>query len=1075
MTPKERGRAKVEALVQGYRANLRELRDARTSEAVIRLEYLDPFWEALGWDVGNTARKPAGEKDVLIEAGVGTIEDKRFRHRRCDYFFRVSGFPRFLLEAKKPAVSVDDAEAVFQSKTYAWNAKIPFAVLTNFEGLRLFDATVMPSHAHPTRGLVADFKLGFEDYFNQWDALWDTFSREAVEGGSLDRLFASLKKLRAGRRIRNADRMLFDLRGTDQVDRVFLQHLEDFRERFAKALYRENRSAFPDAETRHGAANLTEATQRLIDRLVFIRVCEDREIMVYGRLLRLLQDCKPDELYPRLTEVFRELDTKYNGYLFKPHPLSERLNVDGTLLAGFIRSLYTPEGPYCFDRIGDDILGITYERFLGSVVTVSNGQVTAEQKPEVRHAGGVYYTPRFVVDSIIRRVIGPKIEGKSPREVLKVKVLDPACGSGSFLIAALQFLMEHCRQYVAEHPETATEGAGRKRRKVAFKNAAGAWHLSPEFRAELLTSCIHGVDIDQQAVEVTVMSLYIKMLEGAFPPNWQQDFLNAKLLPPLDNNIRCGNSLIDPEQLADYFDEIHGPLFADLDPDAQFRINPFAWHSATKGFGNVLARANGSGAGRGFDCIIGNPPYIRVQELNKWAATECAFYNWRYQSARGNFDIYVAFLERGLELLAPAGLLGFICPHKFWQASYGAGIRELIAQGRHLRSVVDFGHQQVFDGATTYTAIHVLSKSVNRSKVDYARVEELADGLALLTAIDAGQRVEGATRWKAEHPRPEDSTFAFVPAGAKLFDPDPAQQRPPLGELCALAQGIKTSADKVFVVSLISQRGDLATVQSEETQRVHEVEAALLRPLIKSEHMRAFDVRPSDLRLLFPYDVRGDEWRMFTPQEMAQRFPRAWNDYLLPLKSVLEARERSRMKGREDWYGYIYPKNFVLLSKPKLLTPDMADRMRIGFDEAGEYIFSGGAAGGVAIVPPRDVDPWFLMGVLNSALIETHVRLRGQAFRGGWLNCEIRFIRNLPIQLPRTAAEKRTAERIAAGARAIVQAKQRLRANNLGDNQRERHEREIETQEAQINRHVNQLYGVKASAASSRRAAAEDE
>jgi hypothetical protein len=431
----------IRRLVQAFRENHRALRDQGTPEAVIREEYINELWRLLGWDVTNRQHRSLAEKDVVVEANVGTVEGREIHQRRPDYLFRIDGFPRFVVEAKKCAVDIGtDKDAIFQAKTYAWSAQIPFAILTNFERFRLFDTTVKPSYHEIEIGLIADFDLRFEDYEQQWDVLEQTFGREAVAAGSLEKLLAKIKHVRAGRRIRGIDRMLLDLQGSEPVDKAFLAHLGDFRLRLARELYRENKAAFPEANTKHGAARLAEATQRLIDRLVFIRVCEDRGITSYGELRDAVNAARDNrgELYPELVRLFRRFDERYNGYLFKAH-FSEELSMPPEALVDFIRSLYLPDGPYRFDAIGDDILGIIYERFLGSAITVTKGDVDAVPKPEVRHAKGVYYTPTFVVDTIVRRVVGPKIEGKSPLEVLDVKILDPACGSGSFLITALQY------------------------------------------------------------------------------------------------------------------------------------------------------------------------------------------------------------------------------------------------------------------------------------------------------------------------------------------------------------------------------------------------------------------------------------------------------------------------------------------------------------------------------------------------------------------------------------------------------------------------------------------------------------
>ncbi len=1059
----------IDDLVRGFAQHIRELKGPDYLEARVRSQYIDPFWRLLGWDVDNRAQLGPADAEVIMEPTVDVADGQRLRARRPDYIFRLNGFPRFVVEAKKPAVDLDaDHDAIYQAKRYAWSSTIPFAILTDFEQFRLFDTTLKPILTAPGRGLIDDFRLDFHQYPAQWDVLLATFGREAVAGGSLERLRAKVRKVSPRRRIRSVDRMLIDLRGDEPVDREFLDCLQEHRKHFARALYRDNRNLFPEAHSLHGAAALTEAVQRLMDRLVFMRVCEDRDVAPWGELRATLDRIAGEGggLYDALQAEFRRLDKSYNGYLFKAHPLLEAATVDDAVLADFIRDLYPPDGPWDFSAIGDDILGIVYERFLGNVVTVKRHQADVVEKPEVRHAGGVYYTPRFVVDTIIRRVVGAKVEGKAPADVLDVKILDPACGSGSFLVAALQYLFDHCIAAVQADPSLAIAplpGAGKRRKKseIAFQDRRdGRWYLAPDFRSALLTHCIHGVDIDQQAVEVTVMSLYLKMLESKLPENWQQDWVENRLLPPLDNNIRCGNSLIDPQSYDDYLTFAKKGLFGE-DADTAFRINRFDWNSRTGGFGRILDEKAVKERGRaGFDCIIGNPPYIRVQELNKWAPEECEFYKWRYASAKkGNYDIYVVFTERALSLLAPDGLLGFIMPHKFWQAVYGAGLRKIIAEGQHLQRVVDFKEEQVFAGATTYTAIHVLSRRGGVKFVDYASISPLVDGASQVAAVEACQPADGIGYAACPHPGAERWSFV-VGVAAALADSNGSIQ--PLKSVARLAQGIKTSADKVFVLTRCGRNGDHAEVLSTQSGRRHLIETGVLRPLIKSEHMRRFAIEPSDRVLLFPYEATDGRFRPIPPEKWQAEFPSAW-EYLCEMRQVLEARERGKMAGRPDWYAYIYPKNFDALSQPKLTIPDIAERMRVGIDADGEYIFSGGGAGGNAIIPHQPDLLLFLAGVLNSRLIEAVLKESGTKFRGGWLNCEIRFIRDLPIKLPTTKTDRQLADRVTESVRAIMAAKTRLRPGAtppLSDRERTSLETEVEAHERRIDEAVFRLYGV---------------
>lgn len=1054
----EEGRGLVGELVHAFSTNIRTLRDCETLEAVVRQEYIDPFWKALGWDVANTAHRGPAEKDVVIEASVGTIEAQRFRSRRPDYLFRIDGFPRFIVEAKRPAVDLaTDRDAIFQTKTYAWSAQIPFAILTDFEEFRLFDATLKPNHDEPERGVIQDFDLRYEDYPTQWDALWATFSRQAVAAGSLEQLLARIKKVRKGRRIRGIDRMLIDLRGSEPVDRAFLGHLEDYRERFARELYRENPRAFPQAHTRHGAAKLTEAAQRLIDRLVFIRICEDRDIAQWGGVRGDVDQAVEQrlELYPILVARFRQLDREYNGYLFRPH-FTEELDVSGQLLADFIRSLYPPDGPYRFDAIADDLLGITYERFLGSVITVRRRRVEVEEKPEVRHAGGVYYTPRFVVETIIRRVVGPQLEDRTPLEVLELKILDPACGSGSFLIAAFQYLMDHCLRYFAAHPDAArvpaTPRARKRKRELAFQDDDGQWHLAPDFKAAILTSSLHGVDIDAQAVEVTIMSLYLKMLEGKLPPNWQREWLENELLPPLDNNIRCGNSLLSQTDFDRWWEDKHANLFAG-DQDTRFRMNPFDWTSHTRGFGRLLEDRSG------FDAVIGNPPYIRVQELNKWAPDECEFYKWRYKSAKkGNYDIYVVFIERALELLAPTGLLGFICPHKFWQAKYGEGLRKIIADGKHLRSVIDFADQQVFRGGTTYTAIQVFGECPTDGAVDYARVTELKDGDAQCRAIDDGRRAADVQKFGATHPR-EQCPWVFVRHSVRTWLDAMRGDNPALAEITSkIAQGIVTSCDPVYFVIKRRKR-----FFSEATHREHRLDAEVVHPVLKGAvHMKRWLALPTDLHVLFPYEKHHDAWRLIPEEKFQTEYKHTWK-YLLDNANRLRARESGRMQKRDDWYAYIYPKNFDVMLTSKVLVPSIATRGEYSTDEAGQCFFvgsGGGGGGGYGIIPSIDIDLFYLCGLLNSVPLDTYLKLITTRFHSGWYAYSNAYLAQLPIKLPQAASERRDAERISERVREIIDAKKTLQRTTLGQRERERLERQVEAHEAAIDELVCRLYGV---------------
>ncbi len=358
----------------------------------------------------------------------------------------------------------------------------------------------------------------------------------------------------------------------------------------------------------------------------------------------------------------------------------------------------------------------------------------------------------------------------------------------------------------------------------------GTKRLSVYRKAKILRNNLFGVDIDPQAVEITMMSLYLKALEG------EQSQLPPKqhLLPELKYNIMCGNSLIGP----DIYDQ--GVLFADEERD---RINAFDWHfvpvasvspPASFGAGDSTAttlRRSQSGAAPpsigqvmrdgGFDCVVGNPPYVRIQHMKEWAPVEVEFYKDHYKSASsGNYDIYVVFIERGLSLLNEKGKLAFICPHKFFNAQYGGPLRTLLSEGKHLAHAVHFGDQQVFEGATTYTCLLFLEKSGSK-QLQFEKVNDLE-----------GWRATGAaTEGKIPAADITGSEWNFT-AGERGSLLERLKRMPvKLGDIAErMAQGIRTSANEVYVLDLVSGGKSLITAHSKQLDQKVKLERKTVSP-----------------------------------------------------------------------------------------------------------------------------------------------------------------------------------------------------------------------------------------------------
>lgn len=943
--------ARVLELADRFDYNRKAYRSGHFNETQVRHEFIDPLFECLGWDVNNREGYAEAYKDVVhedaIKIGGAT--------KAPDYCFRVGGTRKFFVEAKKPSLDLhDDPAPAFQLRRYAWSAKLPLSILTDFEEFAVYDCRVKPDKSDRS-ATARTFYLHYHEYANRWAEIAAIFSRDAILKGAFDQYAESAAAKR----------------GTSEVDAVFLREIELWRETLAQTAALRNPALTP--------REINFAVQTTLDRIIFLRMAEDRGIEEYGRLLA--QQNGP-HIYERLCHIFRLADERYNSGLFHftvergepeaPDRLTLSLKMDDKPLRAIIKSLYYPESPYEFSVLPADILGHVYEQFLGKVIRLTaRHQAVVEEKPEVRKAGGVYYTPTYIVDYIVRETVGKLVGGKKPGArggVSKLRIVDPACGSGSFLIAVYQYLLDwHRDQYVAAGP-------GKHVREL-YQGPGGEWRLTIDERKRILLNNVYGVDIDPQAVEVTKLSLLLKVLEGesVHTLNTQLKLFQERALPDLGNNIRCGNSLIGPEFH-------HNLQMGLLTNDDWYRINAFDWKAQ---FAEIF-EAEG-----GFDAVVGNPPYIRLQTMKEWAPLEVEYYKKCYASAgKGNFDIYVAFVERSLQLLNDRGRLSFILPHKFFNAQYGRPLRGLIAEEHYLENVVHFGDEQVFPGATTYTCLLFLNKA-GSSRAQVARVDDLAAWRA------AGQCTEGSV--VADRIGASEWNFV-VGSSSSLFqrlDEMPIKLRDIAEEIF---QGLITGADSVFV---LQDSGD-GTYHSEATGRSYRLEPALMHPICKgSRDIRRYHTTHLTKAILFPYLVVSGKPHLMSPNDLEERFPIAWQ-YLSENRAQLEAREHGKWRN-VSWYGFGRSQNLAKMEFRKILTPSIAKMASFTFDDTGKYFFlgsGGGGGGGYGITLKTGCfhDYRYVLGLLNSKLLDTFLRHVSSAFSNGYFAYNRQYIEQLPIR-----------------------------------------------------------------------------
>lgn len=708
MITKEEALKKISELVTRFEEQIISYKKSDYNETQTRRDFIDPFFKALGWDIDNELGYAEAYREVIhedrIKVGGAT--------KAPDYSFRLAGGKRlFFVEAKKPSVVVkDDILPAYQVRRYGWSAKLDVSIITDFEEFAVYDCTKKPN---PTdKASVARIKyLTYKDYINEFDFLWDTFSKERVLKGGLDKYI-----------LQDTNK-----RGTATVDKEFLQSLDIWRTLLAENIAKQNRKELNEEEINY-------VVQQTIDRIIFLRIAEDRGVEHYGNLQAI---SKQKDCYIKLFELFRIADEKYNSGLFdfEKDKISKKVKIDDKTIKAILNELYYPISPYAFSVLSVEILGSAYEQFLGKTITINNlGKAVIELKPEVRKAGGVYYTPQYIVEYIVENTIGKLIEGKTPKEVSDIKILDPACGSGSFLIGAFQFLLDWHRKYYSDNFKSLKTG---NNSPLTIEG-----NLTTSEKKRILLNNIYGVDIDVNAVEVTKLSLLLKCMEGETEASIanQQKLFNERVLPTLDNNIKSGNSLVD----VDFYD---GQI--DFEPQLEKKIKPFNWQSAFPEVFNrevneekdelkeitkkakkhaekalqyiteieqkislVSEPASQYNASQkykgGFDVIIGNPPYVLLQNLN---IKEVFNYTLsKFNSAIYKIDTYQLFIEKSLILLRNNGKIGVITPNTFLKNIHSEPLRKYILDNSTINEIVNFDFS-VFDSASVDTCILLLNKS----------------------------------------------------------------------------------------------------------------------------------------------------------------------------------------------------------------------------------------------------------------------------------------------------------------------------------------------------------------------------
>jgi len=972
--------------VELFARNLGQYRQLDYKEAQLRREFLDPFFSALGWDVSNAQGWAEQYKEVVNEDALKIGEATK----APDYSFRIGGMRKFFAEAKKPSLTVKtDMEAAYQLRRYAWSAKLPLSILSDFEELAIYDCRARPSPKDKASVGRVNF-LTYDQYLDRLPEIYDVFSKEAVLRGSFDRY------AQAGGR------------GTTRVDAEFLKEIEDWRASLAKNI--------ADLNRRLSLDELNDAVQRTIDRIIFLRMAEDRGAEPYGELLALT---KRGGIYRELMKLCRDADDKYNSGLFdfQADQLTPNLKIDDDKLGKILADLYYPQSPYEFSLLAEDTLGNVYEQFLGKVIRLTpSHQARIEEKPEVKKAGGVHYTPSYIGQYLAAQTLGKMIEGKSPREIAQMRVLDMACGSGTLLLCAYQLLLDYYLNWHVNHR------AEKQSRNTIYESATG-WRLTTAEKKRILLAHIFGVDIDRQAVEVTKLSLLLKVLEGENQETLgkQLALFKERALPNLDANIKCGNSLIGPDYFA-------GQMFSDAEESR--RVNPFDW---AREFPEIFHREGAKNAKeeQGFDCVIGNPPYVRMEIFKSIKD----YLKANYQSHDERSDMYAYFIERAHQLLNARGRFGMIVSNKFVRANYGKPLREFLNRNANVEQIVDFAGLPVFEGATVRTIVIITSRGMNnQAQTLYSPPLPLSKFDAIVSKSLSVEEAIAQSTYEISSNALGQSVWSFAKHDAYELITRLGSTQTSLGKYCdgQIGYGIKSGLEEAFVIDA-KIRKEILDQNPKATE--------IIKSYLNGRDVRRYSIDFQEVYIIYTW--HGIEM---------ENYP-AVIKYLKPFKDRLQKRAT-----KQEWYELQQPQfNYApYFDNAKIIFPDIAVGPRFALDEVGYY-----GSTTTFFIPRRDL---YLIGLLNSRLgyfyfAETCAALEGKIDR--YLRFKRQYVENFPVRTINfsDAADKAPHERVVALVEQMLGLQKQLHtAKTQAD--RELFQRQIDATDAEIDGLVYELYGL---------------
>ncbi|MEO5643875.1 MAG: Eco57I restriction-modification methylase domain-containing protein [Bacteroidia bacterium] len=912
----------VKKLIEKYNADREYYLTNKYNETLLRSDFLDPFFELLGWDIKNNAGKPTNEREVILEEALK--ENASEHSKKPDYTFRLFSERKFFLEAKKPCVTIEsNNDSAKQVRRYGFTAKLKISVLSNFEYLIIYDTSVKVDKDDTFQKALIK-KYHYTEYESKFEEIKKLLGHDAVYSGAFETEWKEIET-----KINQYS-----------IDNLFLNQINEWRKALGAEIYKH--------EPKIDEQQLNDVVQSYLNRVLFLRVCEDRNLEDYQTLLKFANAND----FKALIKKFEQADKRYNSGLFDQLLKDKIVENISSVFWTIIKQLYYPESPYSFSVFSSDILGSIYEIFLSKKLAIENKTIALVTKPE-NIDRDIITTPTFIISDILRNTVLVKCQGKTDKEILKLKFADISCGSGAFLLELFQLLIDILIDYYLKNDKSKLIQTNLDTYKLPFK-----------IKREILLNCIFGVDKDYNAVEATKFGLLLKLLEGE---DVNSTNATKPVLPDLSQNIFFGNSLLNPKQVTNKKEQVI--------------INPFDFSKLR------------------FDVIVGNPPYMKSEDMKNITPLELPLYKSNYTSAYKQFDKYFLFVEQGMDLLSADGILGYIIPSKFTKVGAGKKLREELSSKGYLHSIVSFGANQVFADKTTYTCLLILNKK-SKKTFQYAEVKSLKSWKV---------REPNAVKYATKNTNQLDNeVWVLVPPDLTNAYTKISAQSIKLVDLVGednIFNGIQTSANEIYI--FIPTKEDAKHYYFTKKNVDYKIEKEITKPYFQTssgeDNLNTYRTFKPNARVIYPYENTKKGVEIIPLTAIQKKFPLAY-DYFQKHKAILNNPKRDikpEPATKKEWHRFGRQQGLNISGKKeKIILGVLSSGDKYAIDNYGTLFTSGGTAGYCAITLPDNFDysTYYIQAILNSKYVEWFVILTGEIFRGSYFARGTKVLNNLPIR-----------------------------------------------------------------------------